>query len=393
MRRFGIIMIIILLISVLTIAALKFIPNQGRSRVDFTRIPQEIQLNYTDAAYQFSFDEEDALAIMSNPSRYRREFNQLVYDLNLSILNHVANRMGLSPSLKDRIPEEYDPHHNYLRNMYYQDFLAIQDTTSTLYQTWYDNGYASVTEVMQQVASKYTCYLVNVVLTDLLPLEEGKLYAKGKGVDTPCGIAMMEALQPVMARLKQRAAIEDFSRSRGLMQERVEKTIAELATIEIQDKKGLNKQLQTRLWGFAVSSTDIEISAISIMKIGFRLDDYFNVDLNSRNRTIVVTLPEPVILSHEVYPKFDKLNIGWLREVKDVDLNESFNILREEFRREAYEGDDMNQAKARAQEVMETMFGPVVASVGKDYKLRVRFQNIAPDSGAFTPEDEFAEFQ
>ena len=89
-------------------------------------------------------------------------------------------------------------------------------------------------------------------------------------MDTPCGVAVTEALRPMLKTLEDRAAIEDFGRSRGLLQEKIERVIAELATLEIRDKKGINKQLQTKIWGFSVSSSDIEISAISVLKVGFK---------------------------------------------------------------------------------------------------------------------------
>jgi len=142
----------------------------------------------------------------------------------------------------------------------------------------------------------------------------------------------------------------------------------------VRDKKGINKQLQTKIWGFSVSSSDIEITAISILKVGFRLNDYFDVTLNAKSGTVTVTLPEPQVLSHEVYPKIDKLDIGWLREVKGVNLNQSFNVLREEFRRDAIESDIMEKAKTQAAELMDTMFGPMISSMNKRYKLKVRFR-------------------
>jgi len=346
----------------------------------YTVIPKELQINYKDAEFDINIDEEDALAILSNPQRYRREFNQLVYDVNMSILTHVANRMGLSSDIKGKVKDEYEKHHPYLKNLYYNDFIAMQDSTSSLYQTWYDNAQTNAVTILREVASKYTCFLVNQVITTLVETTgKGSIYARGKNVDTPCGVAMTEALQPMLKRMEERAAIDDFSRSKGLMQEKVEKTIAELATIEVRDKKGMTKQMQTKVWGFSVSSTDLEVSAISILKAGFKLDQYFDISLNAKSGTVVITLPQPTILSHEVYPKIDKLDIGWLREVKSVDLNRSFNVLRAEFRRDAIEESDVyTKAKNQAVDLMNTIFGPVVSSLNKRYKIKVRFRENEP---------------
>ncbi|MFK7809556.1 MAG: DUF4230 domain-containing protein [Saprospiraceae bacterium] len=343
----------------------------------FQQKPKDIQVNYIPKDFSYEMDEETTLAVLTNPQRYRREFNDMIYDLNLSILGHVANRMGLPDSLMVEIEPRYKEHHDYLKQLYYNDFLALRDSSSNFYEAWYENEYSSAATVLNEVASKYTCFLVNHVIMSMVKNDGGKIKVVGKKVETPCAIAMTEALRPVVARLQERAAIDDFAKSKGLLEEKVESTISELATVEIRDKKGLSKQMQTKIWGIAVSSTDVEISAISILKAGFKLDDYFKVDLNSRNKLVTVTMADPVILSHEVYPKVDKLEIGWMRELNNEDFNKNFNILRSEFRREANESGIMEKAKTQANEIMKMIFSPVLSQLGKGYKLKIRFKTVA----------------
>lgn len=364
----------LLLLTLVGVLFFRYFKNSGNLG-SYTSVPQELQINYKPAEFEVNIDEEDALAIISNPQRYRREFNQLVYDINMSILRHTANRMGLSNDVRARIKDEYEKHHAYLKDLYFNDFVTMKDTTSNLYQTWYDNEFSNATAILHEVASKYTCFLVNHVISSLIETSNGSIYAKGRNVDTPCGVATTEALQPMIKRLEDRASIEDFSRSKGLMQEKVERVVAELATLEIRDKKGLSRQMQTKIWGVAVSSTDVEITAISILKAGFKLNEYFDINLNSRAGLVTITLPAATILSHEVYPKIDKLNIGWLREVKNVDLNRAFNVLRAEFRRDAIENSDvLRKAEEQAVELMNTMFSPVIANMNKRYKIKVEFR-------------------
>jgi hypothetical protein len=377
---------LILFLAILSFGGL-FLFQQYKKRIgDYTFIPKELKINYMPADFQFVVDEERALEVLANPQRHRREFDRLIYDLNIAVINHVANRMGLDSELQAQARKEYDKRHGEMANLYFQDFVSIMDTTSSLYQTWYNNESLTAAAVLREVASKYTCFLVNHIMTTVIGVtEDGSIFARGRGVDTPCGIALTEALQPLIKRMEERAAIRDFGRSRGLLQEKVERVIAELATMEVRDKKGINKRMQTKLGGFAVSSTDIDIVAISVLKVGFRLDDYFDIRLNSRNGVVTVTLPEPAILSHEVYPRFDKLSIGWLREVKDDDLNKAFNALRGEFRREALASDIMEKSKARAIELMNTMFTPMLSAMNRNYKLKVEFRKDAQ-----TPREEFA---
>ena len=383
-KRSARLLLVVLILSFLGIIMFRYF--QGGGFGDFTSIPKEYQVSYLPADFKANIDEESALAILANPRRYRREFNDLVYNLNRSIIDHVANRMGIPDSLRTVVYKEYERQHPYLTDLYYNDYIQLKDTTSTLYQSWYENESSNAVESLNQIASRYTCFLVTQIITQVVQTRGGMMYIKGDNVDTPCGVAANEALRPMMQRLQDRAAIEDFGRSKGIMEEKIERTIAELATFEVRDKKGITKNLQTKIWGFNVSSSDVEITAISILKIGFRLDDYFDVSLNESSGVVTVTLPEPTILSHEVYPRIDKLDIGWLREVKDVNLNESFNLLRDEFRREARADNSMERAQEKAVELMNTMFMPVITSMNKKYRLKVRFQTNLRDPQDVTGE-------
>jgi len=371
-------MFLLLLASVFGVLGYKYVQNNGGfssiTGGTYTTIPEEMKINYVPSEFDYQIDDENALAILANPHRYHREFDQLVFNFNMALLKHVANRMDLPDSLQMRLPEEYQKHHDYLRQLYFNDFTNIRDTTANLYEAWYDNEGKGAVQALHEVAGKYTCFMVNHVITTLLKSTDGQFMVTGRKVDTPCGIAMTEGLAPLINRLQDRAAVNDFSRSKGLMKEKVERVIAELATLEIRDKKGISKQLQTKIWGFNVSSTDIEISAISVLKIGFRLDEFFDIQQDARSRKIIATLPEPTILSHEVFPKVDKMDIGWLREVDTEDFNKNFNVLRSEFRREAYEDGVMEKAKGQAEELMEMMLLPLVASVGNGYKPEVNFR-------------------
>jgi len=353
---------------------------------EYAEVPTEVMMRYVPSDFNLELDEAEVLEILSNPMRNKKEFNQLVYRFNTSLLLHVARRLGMDASLQDEIIAEYEKHHPYLRRLFWEDFIQMKDTASTIYKSWYENEATGAVQALYEVASKYTCPLISMIIGGLLPDYQGKIYIQDG--QTPCGVALTEGLKPMIDRLKERAAIEDFNRAKGLLRERVEKTIAELATVEVRDRKGISRSLQTRLWGFNISTTDLEISAISIAKVGFRLDRYFDISLNEKSRLVVVTLPEPEILSHEVYPKVDRLDIGWLREVENVDFNKNIELLRSEFRRELQNSDAFSKAKQEAVQLMHTMLEPMIKSLDPRYKLRVKF---VPRSSAFAedvPEED-----
>lgn len=346
--------------------------------------PQGVDVTYIPSDFKPNLDEESTLAILTNPERYHKEFNELVYNFNLSLLYHVANRMGMADSLKRKLEPEYRKHHDYLKNLYYNDFIALKDTSATLYETWYQDAGNSAVKIFNEVAGKYTCFFVTQIVATLLKTDNGRLMAKGKKIDTPCGIAINEGLKPMVDRLQARAAIVDFSASKGLLKEKIEMGITEMATYEIRSRKALNQQLQYKILGYAVSSTDIEVQAMSVIKAGFKLDKYFDITLNPKKELVIVTLPPPTILSHEVYPRVDKLDVGILAGVNEQNMNESLNSLRKEFRYDAIENDKiLEKAKDKADEVMNLMLGPIVKSMNKKYKIAIRYKDdMVDDSGA-----------
>ncbi|MEY3249233.1 MAG: hypothetical protein RL742_1276 [Bacteroidota bacterium] len=338
---------------------------------------KEMRLTYMPSDFKPTLDEEATLRILSSPEQYRREFDDLVYNFNLSLLYHVANRMGLPDSLRRQLEPAYQKHHEYLKDLYYADFVALKDTTGSMYETWYNDNANQAVQVFNEVAGKYTCFFVTQILATLIKTDGGKLLAKGKKVDTPCGIAIQEGLRPMIERLQKKAAIYDFSASRGFLKERVRKGIAELATYELRSRLGIDRTLQYKIFGFSVSETNIQVEAISVIKAGFKLDQYFDITMNPNKKIVYVTLPEPQIVSHEVYPRVDKLDVGFLSGIDKEEMNTNFNELRRQFRQDALEQEQiLDKARMRADSVMQLLLGPTVKGMGRNYTLEVRYRGM-----------------
>ena len=365
---------ILLLIGLVSVAGLLIYNIYARESGE-SSIPRAMQMTYVPTDFKMNLDEQKTLEILSNPQRYKQEFDDLILNFNTNLVVHVSNRMGLTNQLRTAAVNEYRKMHPYIRQMYFNDFIGLTDTSSQIYQTWYENQGSTAVDLLNEVASKYTCFFITSIMATVLKTQDGKLSVKGNKVETPCGIALTEGLRPMVRRLQDAAAINDFSRAKGLMKEKVEKAITELAVMEVRDKKGIKVNNATKVWGYDVSSTNVDITAISVIKVGYNLSQYLDISVDDRNRTVVVTLPQPQILSHEVFPKIENLDVGWMRELTTQDFNENINKLRQAFRDEALNSDIFNKARQRAGGVMDMMLSPVVRNISKNYKIAVRFKN------------------
>jgi len=336
-------------------------------------IPKELQITYLPAEFKPNIDEEEAFMILSNPYRYANEFEELVKSINLALLSHVANRMNLDEAQRIEIAGEYSKHHQYLKDLYFEDFVNLQKNKDAVQDQWYANETKYMVEALNEVSSKYTCFLVSHVISTILEMPEGKLLVKGKNVQTPCGLALTEGLRPMIKRLEDKAAINDFSRSKSMLMEKSEQYISELATVKITERKGINKQLFTKIFGFNISSTEIEITALSIMKVGFDLERKFNIEIDATNKEIIVQLPEPSILSHEVSPRVDKLDIGIIKGLDNTDLNENISKLRNAFTESSYTEDVRLMAKEKATETLGNFISPILSTLPSGFKVVLEF--------------------
>ena len=365
---------LILLVLLCAAGVLGYKIWQGDS-AGVSSIPRAMQMTYVPSDFKMNLDEGKTLEILSNPQKYKREFDELILNFNTNLVVHVSSRMGLNDQLRNAAVNEYRKMHPYIRQMYFNDFVGLTDTTSQIYQAWYENQSASAADLLNEVASKYTCFFITNIMATVLKTQDGKLAVKGSKIETPCGIALTEGLRPMVKRLQDAAAIRDFTRAKGMLKERVEKAVTELAVMELKDKKGIKVDNSTKIWGYDVSTTNVDITAMSIMKIGFNLQEFFDVTVDDRSKLVVVTLPQPRILSHEVYPKIENLDVGWMRELNARDFNENINKLRVSFRDDALSSDIFSKSKKRAESVMDMMLQPMVRNINKGYRVQVRFQS------------------
>ena len=347
-----------------------FTPKGGKyQKKDF-----QVKYRATDFAYQI--DDAYTIKLLSNPTKHRKEFNNFLYEYNMALISHMGKRMGFTDSLMITARDRYNDHHAYVKDLYYKDFMRLRTGANKSSDTWYRQDHSKAVEAFNEVSSKYTCFIVNHILTSILETKDGYLKVEGRKINEPCTIALEEGISPMIKRLKEKAVIDDFNRSKGMLSEKVETTIAELATMEVRDKKGLRRKLQSKVMGYNVSSTEIDISAISILKAGFKLDEYFDIKMYQQGKRMIVTLPQPKILSHEVYPRIDKLDVGWVRSIRDEDFNQNFNLLREEFRKDALKSDIYDKSKTKVKEVLNILLSPMLS---EGYKMEVRFEGLKPN--------------
>ena len=95
--------------------------------------------------------------------------------------------------------------------------------------------------------------------------------------------------------------------------------------------------------------------------------------MNQAQKEIIVELPAPTILSHDVSPRIDKLDIGIIEGLDNIELNENISKLRNAFIESSYTEDVRLMAKEKANETIRNFIAPLLSTLPGDYKVVLAF--------------------
>ena len=95
-----------------------------------TALPRAMQVKYVPSDFKPNLDDENTLRILGDPQRYKDEFDKLIFNFNVALLTHVGTRMDLTEQQRQLCLNEYKRQHPYIRQMYFNDFIGLRDSTS-----------------------------------------------------------------------------------------------------------------------------------------------------------------------------------------------------------------------------------------------------------------------
>lgn len=129
---------------------------------------KEYQVNYVFFDFWMFIDEEWVLFVFFDLNNNCWGFDELVYEVNMSILQYVGCWMNFNDGDFSCLQDEYEKYYFYLREFYFNDFIQLWDIISQFYEIWYENEGGSVIEVLWEVVGKYICFFVIQVIIILV---------------------------------------------------------------------------------------------------------------------------------------------------------------------------------------------------------------------------------
>lgn len=191
----------------------------------------------------------------------------------------------------------------------------------------------------------------------------------------PCAKLLVELVTPIFVELENHGLIRDQLDARLEITRRIRATINELAVIHDRTEATLSTSASNRrLWLFT-SSGDLTTKVVANIKAGFDLSKSLDLRWNERDRTAVVILPSPEILSVDIEYTILSIRDWIVRDVNESHLNAALATARERLIATSVRSGLLDRARMRASEVIRLLFGPLVAHPHLGYSIRVEFRS------------------
>ena len=135
-------------------------------------------------------------------------------------------------------------------------------------------------------------------------------------------------------------------------------SIAEIATVQdiIPDIK--TKRTKTQEIGIFKSTAELKVISSARVKAGVDIMKYFNYIVDSKSKTLVVTVAEPKILSVEIDSKVDNMNNGLFSKIGPKMLNSINNSVEIEVNKAVEKRNILKDARLHFEDFFEAIISP-----------------------------------
>lgn len=309
-------------------------------------------------------------------------FASLVDSLHGLVLAHIAARLALTPEEQAYVLDAYT-RESASAVVDYASLLApgpahpVEAATNTLvtYQS-----YDAVNEFVG-VLSGHVCGLLHfpgrVLLGQARGLVGRERVEKTLGPGLSCDDVLGETLAPLAYALRRQAVIHDLNTSQLTITSQVRRMVAELATAEETITAEFSDAYATRVL-FLKSTATVHARARGTVKAGFDLNRGFGVEIDHDARRFLVHLPEPQILSSDVEVEFTGVDNGVFASIDLPRYNAALVRAREMVRERARQTGLLGAARRNAEQLVVSIFQPVMALPQFGYDVYVVFPGRAP---------------
>lgn len=331
----------------------------------------QVELKYQPKDLDYNLDANKALIVIMNPTENKEILWMLIQEMQLKLLHHFGNTHSLSIEEHQALDAVYEEKKVMLINNFITKLIQLIDEKDAEKKDWYRIRGQNAVEAFEEVMGLQACNLLQEILPEVLGTTTFEVIKRG--AKDPCQTILTTGVTPMVKRLAQSARVFDLRERQDALNEQIASAVTKLSTTEIKEKKGLKREIVKKLIGIKYSTAYYEMYGISIIGIGFNIKDNIQISFSDKENKIIIFLPEPEILYHEVFPMFKEFSSGIFANPDDKILNSDMNLLREEFRKDL-KPEHFEKAKKEAEEFLKLLIGGSCPNCSVEIKFENNMQ-------------------
>ncbi len=305
------------------------------------------------------------------PSQFHK-FSEALYLIHKEATEFTLEELNLPHEIRSKVFRDLSQNKPELANYYLKELSKIEPYAIT---TWGEEQvlsypYYTSVDKFAEVASANITFVLNTFLGFITHGVANKITLAA--ATKPFQVILYQALLPIVEKLRNEALLLDHVNARIKIKKHLRKLIAQLATVE--DKFTSEDEIHpTRKFLIFTSRADILCHSTATVKAGFDLIKKFIVDIDTDLKIVKVYLPNPEILSFDVYTVYKSIEDGFLIDADETHLNELQSLIRRRLRQVALQSGILDSARKNAEEIVERILRPMMQTPYFNYKVRIYF--------------------
>jgi len=319
----------------------------------------------------------------------KAEIKTYARDVNLMIIERMINFANIETYEADSIKLKYHQKKNLISEEAYQEYLNNLKQIKSVH-TSFDKAkslsggmsdvFCEVVDIFSPIQKHKIAKALLVAGNKRMVKEDSKIskVISEKAIsyisDQLCNLIISNSLELMMGSLIDYATIIDFTEKELVGEHTLEK-VMELVTARSDISFTLNKTFE-RDWSV---DPNYSFSSNTHITAGVNLSQHYCVEFYPKEITesgktqIVITVPEPEILS--VHPRIDprSLNVVLSTNLRDYEIKQAYNAISNKARTEALNEGILNAAREGTIEAINTLYAPLFLNSDNEYEIQVRF--------------------
>lgn len=312
-------------------------------------------------------------------SRTPVEVENAVWNLHDSALTHVTRSLNLTDSSTRLLRKNLRERNSAIATLYIdearREFVQAQVIPGEV--RYFSYRLSDAARSFSRVLSRRLCDVMILSYGLSSPSRQDSM--PGQLLEVPCKIVLGEVLLPISESLESQGLLADYLEGREAVSERIRHAIVELATAEDDFDIALSETYRREiLWGSSVAHLRLHVKAR--VKAGFDLREFFSYEVDVDARSLIVTLPEPRLLSVEVLPKIQSMEDGWFVDIDEDKINQALATGRIRAAEAAVSSGLLGNARSNASLLIVDMLSPLAYTPTTNLRIVVDFKPSRKDS-------------